>query len=72
MFDSKKIKKDMLDQEILDTIFSLKKEWHELQFIMDRSVEPTEEGLHELAVVKAKYFFLLREARNRNLSAMRK
>ncbi|WP_058309224.1 YaaL family protein [Gracilibacillus massiliensis] len=71
MFRSKKIKKDVFDKEILDTIFHLRKEWSYLEGILDRSVEPSESGQFDLAVTKAKYFYLIREAKIRNLSAIK-
>ncbi|SHN32749.1 YaaL family protein [Gracilibacillus kekensis] len=71
MFRSKTIKKELLDKELLDTIFRLKKEWSYLDGIMDRSIEPSESAQFDLAVKKAKYFYLIREARIRNLSAIK-
>ncbi|MGN8648303.1 YaaL family protein [Gracilibacillus sp. HCP3S3_G5_1] len=71
MFRSKKIKKAELDQEFLDQIFQLKKEWTYLDDILNRSIEPSESGQFDLAVTRAKYFYLLREAKTRNLSAIK-
>ncbi len=71
MFRSKKIKKDILDNEILDAIFHLKKEWAYLDGIMYQSIEPSESGQFDLAVTKAKYFYFIREAKARNLSAIK-
>ncbi|MFD2658318.1 MULTISPECIES: YaaL family protein [Gracilibacillus] len=71
MFRSKKIKKAELDQEFLDKIFHLKKEWNYLEDILNRSIEPSEHGQFDLAMTKAKYFYLLREAKVRNLSAIK-
>ncbi|ENH98477.1 hypothetical protein J416_00195 [Gracilibacillus halophilus YIM-C55.5] len=66
---AKNLKKKNLDQAILTNIFQLKKEWTNLEAIMERSIDPTNSGLYELAVKKAKYFYLIREARKRDLSA---
>ncbi|MBM7552268.1 YaaL family protein [Thalassobacillus pellis] len=69
MFRRKKIKKEM-DQQLLADIYYLKQEWTHLRNIIDHSVEPTEEGLRDVALAEAKYFYLLREARHRQLSAL--
>ncbi|UOQ49547.1 YaaL family protein [Gracilibacillus caseinilyticus] len=69
MIRSKKIKKQDLDQQILESMFQLKKQWTYLDSILDRSIDPTESGQFDLAITKAKYFYLMREARIRKLSA---
>lgn len=71
MFHSKKIKKEELDHQLLDAIFHMKKQWSYLEEIMYRSIEPSEEGRCELAIAKATYFYLLKEAKERRLSAIK-
>ncbi|MCT2536981.1 YaaL family protein [Aquibacillus koreensis] len=71
MLSSKKIKREEVDEQLLDTIFTLKSEWMNLKSIIERSFEPSEIGLYDLSVAEAKYFFLLREARHRKISALR-
>ncbi|MFC4402300.1 YaaL family protein [Gracilibacillus xinjiangensis] len=71
MFRKKKIKKEVIDQELLHTIYQLKNEWTNLEDIMARSIEPSERGQFDLAVAKAKYFYLIREAKYRRISAGR-
>ncbi|GAA0290663.1 hypothetical protein GGQ92_002227 [Gracilibacillus halotolerans] len=66
----KDLKKKAMDQELLNKIFTLKDEWTNLESIMSRSVEPSEEGQYELAISKAKYLYLIREAKIRNISAL--
>jgi hypothetical protein len=63
------IKKDM-DRELLVNIKKMKHEWETLNTIIEQSIEPSEDGLKDLAVVKAKYFYLLREARFRGINAL--
>lgn len=65
----KKVRKEM-DQQLLAEIRKMKKEWELLQSIMEQSIEPSDEGLQDLALVKAKYFYLLREARVRGINAL--
>ncbi|WFT76856.1 YaaL family protein [Halobacillus naozhouensis] len=71
MFSKKKTKKKKeLDQQLLADIQKLKRDWETLERIIEHSVDPSEEGLLDLSVAKAKYFYLLREARKRNLNAL--
>ncbi|MBH0230209.1 YaaL family protein [Halobacillus yeomjeoni] len=69
MFGRRKVDKE-LNQELLLNIKKTKKEWEDLNNIIEQSIEPSEEGLAELAVIKAKYFYLLREARVRGVNAL--
>ncbi|MFQ3546644.1 YaaL family protein [Halobacillus rhizosphaerae] len=70
IFGKKKIKKKDIDQELLKEIRKLKSDWESLNNIIEHSVEPSDEGLVDLALVKAKYFYLLREARWRGINAL--
>ncbi|HEX6593288.1 MAG TPA: YaaL family protein [Bacillota bacterium] len=66
----RKRQKREIDELLLDDIFRTQHEWKQLSSIMNQSIEPTEEGKFREAVAQAKYLFLLREARRRNLSAI--
>ncbi|RWZ54788.1 DUF2508 family protein [Halobacillus fulvus] len=66
---SKRIKKEM-DQELLIQLKKQKRDWEQLNSIIEQSIEPSDEGLLELNLVKAKYFYLLREARFRGINAL--
>ncbi|WLR48484.1 YaaL family protein [Halobacillus litoralis] len=70
MFGRKKTVKKEMDRELLLHIKELKREWETLNTIIEQSIEPSDEGLNDLAVVKAKYFYLLREARFRGINAL--
>ncbi|RDY71002.1 MULTISPECIES: YaaL family protein [Halobacillus] len=70
MFGRKKTVKKEMDRELLIHIKELKREWENLNTIIEQSIEPSEDGLNDLAVVKAKYFYLLREARFRGINAL--
>lgn len=65
----KRIKKEM-DHELLLNIKRMKQEWEALNTIIEQSIEPSDDGLKDLAMVKAKYFYLLREARFRKINAL--
>ncbi|MDC3415251.1 YaaL family protein [Aquibacillus sp. 3ASR75-11] len=66
----RKIKKSEIDQELLADIYRLKREWMNMESILNRSIDASESGLFDLSVAKAKYFYLLREARQRKISAL--
>jgi hypothetical protein len=70
LFGRKKTIKKEMDRELLIHIKELKREWETLNTIIEQSIEPSDEGLNDLAVVKAKYFYLLREARFRGINAL--
>lgn len=67
----KRIKKRDIDEQLLDAIFTLESEWKQIELLMEKSIEPTMNGHNSEALAKAKYLFLLREARHRKLSAIR-
>jgi len=68
----KKIKKKIVDQELLHAIFQLENDRKQIRSIIEHSIDPTESVLKQEALLKAKYLFLLREARHRKVSAIRK
>lgn len=69
MFGKKKLKKAEYDQQLLTHMNDLKQEWITLRNIMEQSIDFSEKGTYDLHVVEAKYYYLLREARYRKLSA---
>ncbi|WP_226582427.1 YaaL family protein [Halobacillus litoralis] len=70
MFGRKQRIKREMDQELLMNLKKMKYEWESLNTIIEQSIEPSEEGLQDLALIKAKYFYLLREARYRRINAL--
>lgn len=68
---AKKVKKRDVDTELLETIYTLERKWKHIQSIMEQSIEPMEKGIYEEQIARAKYLFLLREARYQKLSAIR-
>lgn len=67
----RKKRKKIIDKQLLDTIFTMKQEWQQIQLIVQESIEPTEKMLYKQSLAQAKYLFLLREARYRKISAIR-
>ncbi|HLQ71455.1 MAG TPA: YaaL family protein [Bacillota bacterium] len=68
---TKKVKRRDVDTELLESIFILEGKWKHIRSIMKKSIEPQEKGIYEEQIARANYMFLLREARYRNISAIR-
>ncbi|WP_067840329.1 YaaL family protein [Amphibacillus sediminis] len=62
-------KRKVVEDALLEEILRLQSEWVKLKGIIERSVEPSEIGQFDLMIAEAKYFYLLREARYRNINA---
>lgn len=62
-----KLRKEF-DQSLISQIEHLKEELSRQKKLVEKSVEPSEEILQKLKVLEAKYFFLLRQAKIRNVS----
>lgn len=69
---ARRVKKQHIDIELLDAIFALEKDWKQIQEIGAQSIERTGESRSIETLARARYLFLLREARHRNVSALRK
>lgn len=63
-------KRDM-DKQLLNAIFTVESEWKQIQSIVDESIDPSDMSLYRVSLEQAKYMFLLKEARHRNISAVR-
>lgn len=60
-----------MDRALLDAIFVLEAEWKQIQSIIENSIETTDENRYRLQLAEAKYIFLLKEAKHRDLSYLR-
>lgn len=60
-----------MNEELLDTIFILERDWKGMAHIIEKSIEPTITAIYKEKFAQAKYLFLLREARHRKISAIR-
>lgn len=67
----KKIKKKDVDMKLIDSIYQLELEWKQIRSIMEHSVEASHTGRLQESLAQAKYIFLLKEARHRNLHALK-
>ncbi|WP_273126826.1 YaaL family protein [Metabacillus sp. HB246100] len=59
--------RNQYDQQLIQHLLSMKKEWNRQKQLVDKSVEPSPQVLYELKVAEAKYFFLLKEAKARKI-----
>ncbi len=55
------------DTKLLNQLEELKEDWMKQKQLIEKSIDPSEEVLYDVKVAESKYFFLLREAKNRKL-----
>ncbi|HEY4599864.1 MAG TPA: YaaL family protein [Cerasibacillus sp.] len=67
----RKKRKRQVDEQLLGAIFTVEREWKRVQSIVEQSIEPTIDGQNRVAIAQAKYMFLLREAKRRQINALR-
>lgn len=68
---AKKKKKRDVDAQLLQAIFSVEREWKQIQGIAAKSIDPYDDSTFMEKLAREKYLFLLREARLRRISAIR-
>jgi hypothetical protein len=56
------------NEQLLISLEKNKSEWMKQKEIINRCVEPSEEVLYHLKIAEAKFFYLIREAKNRKVS----
>ncbi|MCO7177197.1 YaaL family protein [Sporolactobacillus kofuensis] len=64
MFGRRKglLRKEMTEQ-LLDLLERCKTEWMTKKRVIDASIDPSDEVLHQLKLAEARYFYLLKEVR---------
>ncbi|MBU5467434.1 YaaL family protein [Virgibacillus sp. MSJ-26] len=67
---ARKIKKRDIDRQLLDALYIVEQEWKQISSIVEKSIEPSMDGKFRESIAQAKYLYLLREARHRNLNAL--
>ncbi|MCY8189490.1 YaaL family protein [Bacillus spizizenii] len=70
-FLRKKTLRREFDEKLVEQLFKQKEEWNRQKKLVEKSLEPSAEVLYELKVAEVKYFFYLREAKQRNLKISR-
>ncbi|WP_458411442.1 YaaL family protein [Schinkia sp. CFF1] len=66
-----KLRRDT-DQKLWDALNELKVEWMRNKELMEKSIDTNVQLLNDLKVSEAKYFYLVREAKIRRLTAEHK
>lgn len=59
------------DQQVLDAYFLLEQEWKTLRSIVDESLDPLRDTEYQLKLAQAKYMYMLKEIKSRNITFMR-
>ncbi|WP_370576316.1 YaaL family protein [Neobacillus niacini] len=59
------------DQKLLTQLQEYKEHWQKQKQLFDKSFDPSEEAICQTKIAQVKYFFLLREAKERNVSIKR-
>ncbi|GGE47327.1 hypothetical protein GCM10011391_27670 [Pullulanibacillus camelliae] len=67
MFNRKAKLRQELDDHLVDVLTQCKNQWLSQKRIIEGSIEPSEEVLHQLRLSEAKYLFLLKEARQKKM-----
>lgn len=67
MFRKQKLRKEF-DQRLIDLMTEIKKDWDQQQEILRLSYERDDELAYRTSLAKAKFIFLLQEAKQRNIS----
>ena len=68
---ARRIKKKDVDQQLLNSLFTIEEERKNIESIMAKSIDPTDINRFLLGLSKAKYMFLLKEAKHRKISAIK-
>lgn len=56
------------DKKLLNQLDSLKVEWKNQRSLIEKSFDPSAESISEAKLAEAKYFYLFKEAKKRNVS----
>lgn len=67
----KRLKKSDIDEQLLDSIFTLEQEWKQIRMLLEKSIDPIDSSVYLESIAQAKYLYLLCEARHRKISASR-
>lgn len=67
----RRIRKHDIDQNLLESIFEIEREWKQIEAIVEQSIDPMDESICLEKVAREKYLYLLSEARHRKISAIR-
>jgi hypothetical protein len=66
-FKNKKKLKKHYDNQLVDTISELKKEYYHKKKVLAQSIEPSQQVVIEYKILEAKYFFYIKQLKLRNI-----
>ena len=67
-FRRKNLLRNEFDDKLLKQLNLCKQDWQQQKSLLEKSFDPSEEVICETKLAEAKYFFLLKEAKYRNLT----
>lgn len=56
------------DDKLLDQISLIRTDWANQKSLVEKSFDPSEEILSQAKITEAKYFYLIKEAKNRKIN----
>jgi hypothetical protein len=59
------------DEKLLSCMDEYKKDWQQQKALLEKSFDPSEEVICQTKLAEVKYFFLLKEAKQRNITLKR-
>jgi len=59
------------DEKLLFQLNKFKEHWQQEKLLLEKSFDPSDEVICQTKIAEAKYIFLLREAKHRNVTLMR-
>ncbi|WML50354.1 YaaL family protein [Neobacillus sp. PS3-34] len=59
------------DEKLLQHMNDFKCEWQQQKMLLEKSFDPSEEVICQSKLAEAKYFFLFKEAKHRNITLNR-
>jgi hypothetical protein len=59
--------RDEFDEKLINGLNQYKMNWQQQKQLLEKSFDPSEEVICETKIAEAKYFFLLKEAKDRNI-----
>ncbi|MGN7179177.1 hypothetical protein BK139_22905 [Paenibacillus sp. FSL R5-0490] len=66
-FRRKKWLRSEFDEKLLEQLNRLKTDWNNQKSLVEKSFDPSPEAISQAKLAEAKYFFLFREAKKRNV-----
>ncbi|KML38135.1 YaaL family protein [Cytobacillus firmus] len=66
-FRRKKWLRSEFDEKLLEQLNRLKTDWNNQKSLVEKSFDPSPEAISQAKLAEARYFFLFREAKKRNV-----